>query len=114
MLVEYYVRFIFMIAPAIVTFFAARRVMYSRSDHWSVYMINAAWGVYVTFAIGKDILTATAPPLEAFAVATTPVIFWSITVAICNRRNTFTRRYAARKSRGEFEDVLLPEERFLT
>lgn len=92
---ELYLRLFFVAAPAIVTYFAARRVLYSRSDHWAVYMINVAWGAYVTLYIGKDILLAPSLPMEAFAVATTPVVFWITTVTFCNRRNNSTRHYAA-------------------
>lgn len=98
-LTELYLRLFFVVAPALVTFFAARRVLYSRSDHWAVYMFNVVWGVYVTVKIGKDVLTASALPIEAFAVATTPVVFWVITVTICNRRNNSSRRYASSMKR---------------
>lgn len=98
---EMYLRLFFVAAPAIITYFAARRVLYSRSDHWAVYIINVAWGVYVTVYIGKDIILAATPPLEAFAVATTPVVFWILTVMFCNRRNNSTRRYAASHKRPQ-------------
>ena len=97
--IELYLRLFFIGAPALVTYLAARRVLYSRSDHWAAYMINVVWGAYVTVKIGADVLTATTPPIEAFAVATTPVVFWIITVTICNQRNNSTRRYATSKKR---------------
>ncbi|MEH6835245.1 MULTISPECIES: hypothetical protein [Falsihalocynthiibacter] len=100
---ELYLRLFFVAAPAIVTYFAARRVLHSRSDHWAVYIINVAWGAYVTVYIGRDIFLATSLPIEAFAVATTPVVFWIATVAFCNRRNNSTRRYASSHKRPSDE-----------
>lgn len=101
---ELYLRIFFVAAPALVTYFAARRVLHSRSDHWVVYMINVAWGAFVTVSIGKDILLAASPPIAGFAVATTPVVFWFATVSICNRRNNSTRRYASSHKRATQND----------
>lgn len=104
--IDLYLRLFFIAAPASVTYFAARRVLYSRSDHWVLYMINVAWGAFVTTSIGKDILLASTPPLQAFAVSTTPVVLWVFTVIFCNRRNNSIRCYASSHKRVIHDDIV--------
>lgn len=92
---ELYLRLFFIAAPVLVAIFAARRVLYSQSSHWVPYMINVVWAAYVVKSVAVDLLSAPILPVESLAIASTPVVFWILTRAGCNHRNSRARYYAS-------------------